>query len=445
MARRDGTWGNRGGDDGPSGWFSLDERRRLAEAARMMRTAVPARKGVSGARRRTWRWLAAWCCAAGWGLTALQADANVYLTGVPDYRWYGGCYGTATGNLIGYWDRHGFPNFYTGPTAGGMAPLDDYGEHKGIRNLWTSKAGRDGRPADQPGHEDDYYVEFESTADDPYVTAGRAEHPPDCIGDFIGLSQKKWRNMAGECDGNIDGYAFVYWDKTGARRVNYQPDETAGLPALDVQSGLRKWARHCGYYADTFTQLGEFNPEITGPGVGFRFEDVQAEIDAGYPLLVQLQAWNTFHRAMGDMPRANPEVHAILIYGYYVTGNQKFVRVRTSWGSGDNVLLPWTSDSWLVNPLRVRGVLGFHPRPQIVDFQRHGRQITLRWVGPDSVLYDALTGKHRRVHWYVVERALSLEPGAFEEVSAPTTDREWTGEDCCTGVVFYRIKLVPPP
>ncbi|RME93391.1 MAG: hypothetical protein D6766_08315, partial [Verrucomicrobia bacterium] len=170
-----------------------------------MKTVVSAWKGLLLAGHRAWRWLAVGCCVVGPGLTALRADANVYLLGVPDYRWYGGCYGTATGNLIGYWDRHGFPDFYTGPTAGGVAPLDDYGDHIGIRALWTSKAGRDGRPADLPGHEDDYYVEFESTAEDPYVTAGRPEHSPDCIGDFIGLSQKKWHNMAGECDGNLDG------------------------------------------------------------------------------------------------------------------------------------------------------------------------------------------------------------------------------------------------
>ncbi len=38
-----------------------------------------------------------------------HAEENVYLTEVPDYHWYAGCYGTCCGNLIGYWDRHGFP------------------------------------------------------------------------------------------------------------------------------------------------------------------------------------------------------------------------------------------------------------------------------------------------------------------------------------------------
>src|SRR5688572_33424216 len=80
----------------------------------------------------------------------LRADTDVYLLGTPDYQWYAGCFGTATGNLMGYWDRQGFADFYTGPTAGGVAPLDNFGTNVGIRSLWANRAGFDGRPVDQP-------------------------------------------------------------------------------------------------------------------------------------------------------------------------------------------------------------------------------------------------------------------------------------------------------
>src|SRR5678816_1511032 len=107
-----------------------------------------------------------------------RAAENVMIQGLPDYSWYAGCFGTASGNLMGYWDRHGFPDFYTGPTGGGLAPLDTWSTaNKGIRSMWASKAGVDGRPANQPGHIDDYWVSYpnednysyESTATDPYV------------------------------------------------------------------------------------------------------------------------------------------------------------------------------------------------------------------------------------------------------------------------------------
>src|SRR5688572_1821050 len=198
----------------------------------------------------------------------LRADSDAYLTGVPDYSWFAGCFGTASGNLMGYWDRHGFPDFYTGPTGGGVAPLDDRGTNLGIRSLWASRAGFDGRPADQPGHIDDYWsryasdidFSYQSTASDPYVAAGRAEHAPDCIGDFIGLSQQKWTDMNGECDGNIDAYSFVYWETNGNRKTNYSGRTPTGATAPDIQSGLREWTKYRGSDADVFTQLSDFNP-----------------------------------------------------------------------------------------------------------------------------------------------------------------------------------------
>src|SRR6266481_3201915 len=172
----------------------------------------------------------------------LRADVDVYLLDVPDYDWYAGSLGTACGNLMGFWDRHGLPGFYTGATANGVAPLTSVGANAGIHSLWASRAGMGGRPANKPGHIDDYWTvydlggggrSFEDTAPDPYVT-NRAEHAPDCIGDFIGLSQRKWTNMNDECDGNIDGLAFTYWDNSGNRRTNFIPGLEAGTPARDI-------------------------------------------------------------------------------------------------------------------------------------------------------------------------------------------------------------------
>src|SRR2546425_3512642 len=122
----------------------------------------------------------------------LRADVDVYLLDVPDYDWYGGSLGTACGNLIGFWDRHGLSGFYTGPTANGVAPLRSAGANAGIHSLWTSRAGVDGRSLSKPGHIDDYWIfydpagggnSYQSTAPDPYLVAQRIEHTPDCVGD----------------------------------------------------------------------------------------------------------------------------------------------------------------------------------------------------------------------------------------------------------------------
>ena len=379
---------------------------------------------------------------------------DVQILGLPDYNWYAGCFGTACGNLMGYWDRTGLPGFYTGPTGGGLAPLNNCGSNIGIRSMWASKAGLDGRPSNRPGHLYDYWAaytidllrcgrndsfSYESTASDPYVVAGRAEHAADCIADFIGLSQRKFSNMNGECDGNIDAFSFVYWQSNGSRRVNF-------TNAVDIQSGLKAWARWRGYDADVFAQLTEFNPHVP-PGTGFTFEDLKAEIDAGYPLLLFLQNSNQTYRSIGSMPRANPEIHGVLAYGYEedVTFGVKFVYIRTSWGSGDGVYQSWDAGPWLgiTNPeLHVRGVIGFHPRPRIRTVSRSGGNLTVTWDGPTSQL-STLAGP-RSPHSYQLERSPTLQPPNFTIVGPKTTARTMTVSDQGGTMGFFRVRLLAP-
>lgn len=387
-------------------------------------------------------------CLAGLFPSLIAAEARVFLTEVPDYEWDDACFATASGNLMGFWDRHGLANLYTGPTANGVAPMNSYGSNSGIRSLWISRAGRDGRPASLPGHWDDYYVAYDTAADDPFRAAGRIEHTPDCIGDFMGLNQKKWVNMDGECDGNIDGYVYNYWDKTGNRRVNYQPTPAAGKPGADLQSGLRLFAKYRGYEADTFSQLGDLNQEITGPGKGFGYADLRAEIDAGYPVLIFLQNPSEKSRPVGSMPKANPEIHGMLAYGYYVgLDGTEYVMVRTSWATGDG-LYRWNEKNWVPwapVTLTIRGLIGFHPKPRITGFTRDGGQVTVRFEGPDAEVYDVLQGTTRRAQSYVLEAADTLAPGAFRAVSDPTTDREITVTASQNASLFYRLQLIPTP
>lgn len=375
--------------------------------------------------------------------------SNVMLTGVPDYTWHAGCFGTGSGNLMGYWDRHGFPNFYTGPTAGGEAPLDSNGGNEGIRSMWASKAGFDGRPANQPGHIDDYWISspasYESTDPDPYVTAGRPEHNPDCIGDFIGLSQKKWTNLNNECDGNIDAFSFVFWETNGARRANYVPPPQGNSPVPDIPSGLREWTKYRGYAGNVYSQLADFNLPA---GAGFTFDDLKAEIDAGYPVLIFMQPHNKFSRSMAKtnlMLRANPLLHGILAYGYVITDTEtKFVRYKNSHGSsGDNSLSAWTAAIWYA-ALPVRGVIGYHPLPQITSITRTNETIHFKWHGPSSTLSNLVSHTSTAVHRYVIEKSTSLGPASFVPVSPPTTTLETTLTNCCDNTAFFRVSLLPP-
>ncbi len=372
-----------------------------------------------------------------------QAQTYKHLTEVPDYQWYAGCFGTASGNLAGFWDRHGMTNLYAGPTGGGLAPLNSRGANVSIEALWASKAGIDGRPAGQPGHMDDYYIDYQVTTADPYVTFGRPEHTPDCIGDFIGLSQKKWTNMAGECDGNIDAFSFVFWDKTGNKRVNYS-HTNANKYIPDIQSGLKAWAKYRGYEVDTFTQLPSFSPEKTGPG-GFTYADMKAEIDAGYPVLLFLQPPGEFSRSLGSMPKANPEIHGIMVWGYYEdasAGLPQGIQIRTSWGSGDTYFENFSyGPLGILSSFRIRGVVGFRPKPKIVKFTRDSGNVTLAWDGPSSQVTDVFAGTTTTVHHYQVQMKTSINDLKWTPVGDITTDRTATVPD--VGQAFYRINLVP--
>ena len=405
--------------------------------------------------RHLHRWVGILSLAAAQGLSALslvQAAENVRLIDVPDYSWYAGCFGTASGNLAGYWDRHGFPNLYTGPTADGVAPLTSNGGNVGIRSLWATKAGFDGRSADEPGHIDDYWRfylsdgvnSYESTAPDAYWAAGRDEHEPDCICDFIGASQNKWQNLNDECDGNIDAYAVTYWDRTGARRMNYVPPPQGALAVRDLPSGLRAWTRFRGYDCNVFSQLADFNPNIPSGG-GFTFADLKREIDSGYPMMLFLQNFHELSRPIANMARANPSVHGMVAFGYFVTDDgQKFVRYRTSWGgSGDNRMRAWNSDPWEAD-LPVRGVIAYHPLPRITGITRANGAISIRWDGPNSKLLNVTTGAIAAVHRYLVEKSDSLSPGNFLAASEPTADLEATIPNCCEGTTFFRVRLLGP-
>ncbi|MBP1750977.1 MAG: exported protein of unknown function, partial [Deltaproteobacteria bacterium] len=44
---------------------------------------------------------------------------------VPAFTWVFGCSSVSGAMVAGYYDRNGFPNIYTGPTNGGVMPLDN--------------------------------------------------------------------------------------------------------------------------------------------------------------------------------------------------------------------------------------------------------------------------------------------------------------------------------
>ncbi|MBU0677718.1 MAG: LamG domain-containing protein [Verrucomicrobia bacterium] len=282
------------------------------------------------------------------------ASTNVIISDTPDYAWHFGCFGTASGNLIGYWDRHEFPQLYTGVVNSGVAPLDSGGANADIYTMWTSHAGHGGRSSTNRGHVDDYFGAYPAdyqTTNDPYKINGWTVHSNDCIADFLGMSHYNWTNLNGECDGNINAFCVNYWDTSGARRVNFRPPSQDGKAVPDIQAGLRDFTQYRGYRADTFSQLAEVH-SLTPAGTGFTFDNMIDEIDAGFPVLLFLQ--NT------DMSRdggtRNPSIHGMMAYGYsYDLTNVFFAPDISGYGNQGAVLGPaFTNDTYIFDTLGER-------------------------------------------------------------------------------------------
>ncbi|MDD5454914.1 MAG: hypothetical protein PHW62_05410, partial [Candidatus Ratteibacteria bacterium] len=173
--------------------------------------------------------------------------------------------------------------------------------------LSATHLGKDGLAV--RGHVDDYWVAVESEADDPWIgPPGWPEHTKgDCTGDYMGTNQSSL--------GNIDGSTIFYFDGTGSPLYDY----TGGEPAvMDGCHGLRLFVESRGYSVETngnFSQLIYPNP-IYGNTTGFTFADFKSEIDAGRPVLIQIE-W-----------------HTMLGYGYSETGEK--IYIHNTWDYSDH-------------------------------------------------------------------------------------------------------------
>jgi hypothetical protein len=211
-------------------------------------------------------------------------EAGVKTLTVPAFNWVFGCSSVSGAMIAGYYDRNGYPNMYTGPTDGGVMPLNNssWGTWSDGDSTYpnlplaASHNGVDGRAT--KGSIDDYWVQYESTASDPYITGAWTEHAwGSAIGDYMKTSQSAY--------GNTDGStAFYNWDispsqLTCADMVSYT------VNTLDGTYGRKLFYEARGY---TVTDCYNQKTDNTVAG-GFSFAQYKAEIDAGRPVMLGLE------------------------------------------------------------------------------------------------------------------------------------------------------------
>jgi hypothetical protein len=203
---------------------------------------------------------------------------------VPAYDWSFGCSATSAAMIAAYFDINGFPDIYTGPTNGGVMPMDNSvwpdwisgcGNTRNQNPLSATHSGLDGRSS--RGHVDDYWTCVESTADDPFIVGGWTEHSyGDATGDYMYTNQSTY--------GNIDGATQFWGYSSGDKLYCSDLEAQGGSLLIDGTLGFKNFYESRGYtVTDCYAQ--KTDNKYAG---GFSFEDYKAEIDAGQPVMIHV-------------------------------------------------------------------------------------------------------------------------------------------------------------
>ncbi|MGM0427937.1 MAG: C39 family peptidase [Thermodesulfobacteriota bacterium] len=238
-----------------------------------------------------------------------QAGTNT-ISNVPAMTWCFGCSATSAAMMFGHYDNVGYTNMYAGPTNGGVFPMTNAswgttvinGETRALCPLSATMNGLDGRTT--RGHVDDYWIKYGSTSPDPFITNGWTEHTHgDCTGDYMGTNQSEVSN--------VDGSTTFYYSTDGSALYDYtgaEPDRRDGC------HGMRLFAESRGY--TVVTNFSQYIYGYEGNTKGFTFENFKAEIDAGRPVLIQVEG------------------HTMLGYGYDDSGST--IYIHDTWDYNDH-------------------------------------------------------------------------------------------------------------
>jgi len=246
------------------------------------------------------------------------ATAGVILPDFPSFDWVFGCSAVSGAMIAGYYDRGAYPNMYTGPANGGIMPLTDTGwptwsdgyDPYPNNPLIASHLGVDGLAT--KGSIDDYWIQYDSTDDDPYITGGWVQHTwGTAIGDFMKTSQSAAPYF------NTDGSTTFYNRTTSGDPLTCTEMVDDGVAVEDGTYGRKLFYEARGY---TVTDCYNQNTDNNFAG-GFSLADFQAQINAGHPVLLNLQG------------------HSIVGYGY----DGSTIYIRDTWDNNpaNTYTMPW--------------------------------------------------------------------------------------------------------
>ena len=233
------------------------------------------------------------------------------LPNTPAYDWSFGCSATSAAMMAGYYDNNGYPDAYSGPTNGGVAPLTNEvwgsviinGEVRKQCPISATRYQLDGRTT--YGHVDDYWIVYGSDDPDPFIGNWNEHTWGECTGDFMKTNQYNYDNSDGSTTFwfNPDGYPY------------------SGTDYNDGCYGLKLFFESRGYEViNYYTQLIY---GYSGNTQGFTFNDYVDEIDAGRPVLIHVEG------------------HTMLGFGY--DDNNNTVYLHDTWDYENHTMI-WGGD-----------------------------------------------------------------------------------------------------
>jgi hypothetical protein len=169
--------------------------------------------------------------------------------------------------------------------------------------LVASHNGVDGRTT--RGSIDDYWIEYGSSANDPYITGGWPQHTwGSAIGDYMKTSQSAYDNS----DGSTSFYNYTSSNK----KLTCSTMQSQGIADEDGTYGRKLFYEARGYtVSDCYSQRTDNS--ISG---GFSLANFKEQIDAGHPVFLNLEG------------------HSVVGFGY----DGSTIYIRDTWDSNPNNL-----------------------------------------------------------------------------------------------------------
>jgi hypothetical protein len=240
---------------------------------------------------------------------AFYQQGSVALSSPGDYSWWYGCSPTSAGMIMGHYDVCGYNGgSYGNLVKGGNAENSTYGDGSYLANDAIASSG----------HIHDFYSGgYNATGDD----ISPPTHSFDCLADFMGTSQDGLGGGGGWT-------TFYYW--TNGKAFTAADAFNNGVSNKDGMYGIGEYLRYAGYDAATlYTQL----IYSANAPLGFTFEQYKAEIDAGRPVIIQVDGHSMYGYGYSNTATTAP---TILLHDTWSEGEHSMV-----WGGSYSGMQQW--------------------------------------------------------------------------------------------------------